>query len=360
VNAVRALLAAFLLLVASAAGAARPVELDLFYGAGCPHCAAMQEALQRLRERHPELRVREHEVYADRENAGLFERVARGYGVAIEGVPTVFVGDYAIVGYSVEIEAALERVIGDCGARGCASPLARAAAGAPAALTVSAVVAGAAVDAINPCAFAVLILLITAILASGARRRALYAGLAFTLSVFISYYLMGLGLYSAVHAARLTHALYVAIALLAIVIGLFNLKDYLWYGKWFAMEVPQTWRPAMKKLLQGVTSIPGAFLVGFAVSLFLLPCTSGPYIVVLGLLAKTATQAQAALWLLLYNAIFVLPMVTITGAVYLGWTTTEKLEAWRTRSLRTLHLVAAIVLLLLGLAMLGSLWLGLV
>jgi len=356
----RGLLVAFLWLVPAAAGAAYPVELDLFYGSGCPHCAGMQQSLERMQQRYPELRMREHEVYFNAENADLFERVARGYGVQIEGVPTVFVGEHAIVGYSSEIEAWLDRVIRECSARGCGSPLARAAAGAPAGLTISAVIAGAAVDAINPCAFAVLIILITAILASGARRRALYAGLLFSLSVFVSYYLMGLGLYSAVQAARLTHALYVAIALLAIVIGLFNLKDYLWYGKWFAMEVPQRWRPAMKKLLQGVTSVPGAFLVGFAVSLFLLPCTSGPYIVVLGLLAKTSTQSQAALWLLLYNAIFVLPMVAITGAVYLGWTTAEKLEQWRTRSLRLLHLIAGIVLLMLGLAMLGSLWLGLV
>jgi cytochrome c biogenesis protein CcdA len=356
----RALAAALLLVAAAAAAAAHPVELDHFYGAGCPHCAAMQEALGRLRERYPELRVREHEVYAERANASLFESVARGYGVEIEGVPTVFVGSRAFAGYSAEIEADLEQAVRECSARGCTSPLARAVSAAPAGLTPSAVITGAAVDAINPCAFAVLVILITAILGSGARRRALYAGLAFSLSVFISYYLMGLGLYSAVQAARVTHALYVAIGVLAILIGLANLKDWLWYGKWFAMEVPQRWRPAMKRLLQGVTSVPGAFLVGFAVSLFLLPCTSGPYIVVLGLLAKTATQAQAALWLLLYNAIFVLPMILITAGVYLGWTTTDKLEAWRTRSLRLLHLVAGILLLLLGAAMLGSLWLGLV
>jgi cytochrome c biogenesis protein CcdA/glutaredoxin len=357
---VRALLAALLLGAAVTASAALPVELDLFYGQGCPHCADMRQALQRIERQYPELRVREHEVYFDPENARLFARVAHGYGVEIEGVPTVFVGDTVLVGYSDEIESSLERAIRACSARGCPSPLARAAAGAPAGLTLSAVLAGAAVDAINPCEFAVLIILLTAILASGARRRALAAGLAFTLAIFISYYLMGLGLYTAVQAARLTQALYVAVALLAIVIGLFNLKDYLWYGRWFAMEVPQRWRPALKRLLQGVTSTPGAFLVGFAVSLFLLPCTSGPYIVVLGLLAKSSTQGQAALWLLLYNAIFVLPMIAITGAVYLGWTSAEALEQWRTRSLRVLHLVAGIVLLLLGLGLLVALRLGLV
>jgi len=236
----------------------------------------------------------------------------------------------------------------------CASPVARAAPeAAPAGLTVSAVLAGAFVDSINPCEFAVLIILTTAVLAAGDRRRALGAGLAFTLAVFISYYLMGIGLYSAVRAAGVTRAIYLATAVLAIVMGLFNLKDYLWYGKWFLMEVPLGWRPRLKRLLQGVTSVPGAFAVGFLVSLFLLPCTSGPYVVVLGLLAQTTTRAEAAAWLLLYNAIFVAPMALITGAIYLGLTNTERLEQWRTRSLRKLHLVAGLVLLLLGFGMLG-------
>lgn len=339
---------------------AQPVELALFYGRGCPHCASMQQFLQHLQEAHPELRVLQYEVYFDRGNARLFERVAEGYGIPIEGVPTVYVGSQAITGYSEEIGAMLERAIVACRDHGCGSPLTRAAAAAPASLTLSAVVAGAAVDAINPCAFAVLIILITAVIASGSKQRALYAGLVFSASVFISYYLMGLGLYSAVQAAGITHKLYVVIALLAIAIGLFNLKDYLWYGKWFTMEVPQSWRPTLKKLLQGVTSVPGAFLIGFVVSLFLLPCTSGPYIVILGLLAKTATAASAMLWLLLYNAIFILPMVLITAAVYRGWTSAEKVEEWRAQRVRILHLVAGIVILLLGLLMLASLWLGLV
>ena len=70
----------------------------------------------------------------------------------------------------------------------------------------------------------------------------------------------------------------------------------------------------MKRIIQRVTSVPGAFLTGFVVSLFLLPCTSGPYIVILGLLGKTATRPEALAWLVLYNLIFVLPMVAITGS----------------------------------------------
>lgn len=344
----------------AAARAPHRADLVFFYGRGCPHCASMRRFLRTMQAKYPQLSVDEREVYFDPANARLFERVASGYGVPIEGVPTVYVGRHAIAGFSEDMAARVEDAIRECSRRACAPPLTRAAGSAAAGLTLAAVVAGAAVDAINPCAFAVLVILLTAVLAAGDRRRALYAGLAFALAVFISYYLMGLGLYSAAQAAGVTQAAYVVIAVLAIVIGLFNLKDWLWYGRWITMEVPLSWRPALQGLIRRVTSAPGAFVVGFVVSVFLLPCTSGPYVVILGLLAKATTRASAALWLLLYNAIFVLPMVLITGAVYLGLTSAQRIEAWRTQRLRTLHLVAGIVILLLGLTMLVSLWLGLV
>jgi cytochrome c biogenesis protein CcdA len=365
-NIMRKALLALLLLVAACCGAAPALaqdagsaELVLFYGRGCPHCAGMQDYLGTLKERYPQLRVGAYEVYFDGGNARLFERMADAYGLKIEGVPTAFLGDRAFSGYSEDMQPEIERQIRQCLARGCASPLNRLAGTARArTLTLSAVLSAAAVDAINPCAFAVLIILITAVLGAGGRKRALYAGLAFSLSVFISYYLMGLGLYSAVEAAGVTHGLYVAVAMVAILIGLFNLKDYLWYGKWFIMEVPLSWRPKLKRLIQHVTSIPGAFAIGFVVSLFLLPCTSGPYIVILGLLAKTETRAAAMLWLVLYNVVFVTPMIGITAAVYFGLTTAEKAEAWRTSHLAIMHLIAGVIILLLGAAMLASLWLG--
>lgn len=227
-------------------------------------------------------------------------------------------------------------------------------------LTLSAVLGAAAVDAINPCAFAVLIILLTTILVAGKKLRALGAGLAFTVSIYISYFLMGLGLYSVIQAAGVTHLFYLIVAILAIIIGLFNLKDYLWYGKWFTMEVPQAWRPRLKSLIKGVTSIPGAFLIGFLVSLFLLPCTSGPYIVILGLLAKVATRAVAISLLLLYNFIFILPMLAITLLVYFGLATTEKAEKWRQRRLKILHLIAGLLMIGLGIGMLVALKLGIV
>ncbi len=225
---------------------AKTVDLVLFYGRGCPHCAALREFLTTMEQKFPALRVRAYEVYFDPGNDRLFQRMASAYGVEIEGVPTTFLGNQTFAGYAEEMQPQIEQaIVRQCVTQGCESPLTRVA-GVTAKvrpLTVSAVLLGAAVDAINPCAFAVLIILITAVLGAGGRRRALYAGLAFSLSIFLSYYLMGIGLYSAVEAAGISRGLYIAVAALAILIGLFNLKDYLWYGKWFVMEVPLSWRP---------------------------------------------------------------------------------------------------------------------
>jgi cytochrome c biogenesis protein CcdA/glutaredoxin len=346
------------------------VDLVFFYGRGCPHCAREEVFLEDMQEKYPDLKVHAHEVYFDKQGRQLFEDMAEAFGSSVSGVPTTFINGKMIVGFTDALGRSIEQEIMHCIEVGCLNPLDRLEINETVTiegdkspiedpgktetvekLTIGAVLTAAAVDAINPCAFAVLIILLTTILAAGTKKRVLAAGIAFTLSIYISYFLMGLGLFSAIQAAGITHTFYAIVAVLAILVGLFNLKDYLWYGKWFIMEVPRAWRPRMKAVLKGVTSIPGAFLIGFVISLFLLPCTSGPYIVILGLLAKTATRAYAMGLLLLYNFIFVLPMLIITFAIYFGFTTTEKAEEWRTRKLKVLHLIAGVIMVLLGIFM---------
>lgn len=97
---------------------------------------------------------------------------------------------------------------------------------------------------------------------------------------------MGLGFLKLIvqETTQYTSAFKWAIGILGILIGLANLKDFFWYGKGFIMEVPLAWRPRMMKIIQAVVSPWGAFAVGIIVSLFLLPCSAGPYVTVLMLL----------------------------------------------------------------------------
>ena len=108
------------------------------------------------------------------------------------------------------------------------------------------------------------------------------------------------------------------------------------------------WRPKLKKIIGGVTSIPGAIIIGFLCSLFLLPCSSGPYLVILGLLANNSTRAGAIPLLLIYNLVFVMPMIIITIMVYLGTTTVEQIRDWREKNIRLIHLISGIIMIILA------------
>ncbi|MCF7740228.1 MAG: hypothetical protein K9N00_00400 [Candidatus Marinimicrobia bacterium] len=216
-------------------------------------------------------------------------------------------------------------------------------------VTLPAVIGAAAVDAFNPCACAVLALLLgTILLGSKSKKKVLGAGLAFTAATFISYTLMGLGLLKAIRISGLQQYIYLGASILAIILGLVNMKDYFNTKDKFNIEVPDSWKPKLKKMTSGISSIPGAFGTGFLISIFLLPCTSGPYIVIIGMLGDQATRLEAILLLIIYNLIFVIPFIIITLGVSLGFTTTARVENWRKKKEGKFHLATGIAMVALG------------
>jgi len=356
---------------------AAETEVWFFYGKGCPHCAEMKPFLESLQEKYPEMNLVEYEIYFNKSNLELFYKTAQAYGVEVEGVPTVFIDEKVFVGQSYSIDKEIENELKNCIEKGCVSPedilknrtTASVYQGSKSGLTLqelqtqtgltwSALVGAAAVDSINPCTIAVQLILLTTILASGIRKKVLFAGLAFTTSIFISYFLMGLGIYSALEISGMSHAFYYIIVVIAFAFGILSIKDYFEYkpGGW-AVEIPMSWRPKLKKILSGVTSPLGAAFVGFFCSLFLLPCSSGPYLVVLGLLAKTSTRMIAIPLLLIYNFVFVLPMIAITLLVYFGMTSVEKAKEWREKNIKKLHLVSGIIMMALAVLLALSIYL---
>ena len=205
-------------------------------------------------------------------------------------------------------------------------------------------------DSINPCAFAVILLLLSSILIETKdKKKAILAGFLFALAVFLSYLAMWLGLFSALASATNTVIIKWIVWILGIIVWLANLKDFFWYGEWFRMEVPLARRPTMHKVIKRATSPIWAFVVWFLVSLFLLPCTSGPYITILGYLASenSAVNTRWLIYLIIYNLIFILPMIWITLLVWLGVKSAEELAAFRHKNIKIIHLI--VWLLMLGL-----------
>ena len=223
----------------------------------------------------------------------------------------------------------------------------------------------ALVDSVNPCAIAVLILLLSTFFMRNPNKRykLLLAGFAFALGIFVFYFMIGifllLGIKSALAITDLRNVyIYTAFGVFSIVLGLLNLKDYFHYGiLGFTMEVPMRWKPKMGATLDMIVlklaSIPGAFIAGVAVTAFLLPCITGPYIVA-GSLLSGLNIFDASLWLAFYNFLFVLPMLIITTIIFFGFSSIEKASEFRERNVKKLHLIAGILLIIVGAIMLSS------
>ena len=136
------------------------------------------------------------------------------------------------------------------------------------------------------------------------------------------------------------------------IIGALNIKDFFMYKPGgIVTEMPIFMRPKVKKIIKKITSSKGAFITGFIVTIFLLPCTIGPYIIVSGLLADLGLLG-ALPWLLYYNAVFVLPMLIIVGIVYYGFAKVDEVSGWKQANIKVLHLIAGILLFLVGFALL--------
>ncbi|HDL85699.1 MAG TPA: hypothetical protein ENH11_05155 [Candidatus Acetothermia bacterium] len=352
-------------------------QLVLFYQDGCPHCARMESFLNRIEPDYPQLEIKRYEIH-DPGAPGLLNRLLKAYDAKLGSVPIIFIGDVAMVAdtfYNLPApsvspttiggragEMMLEQVIAQAIKANAPSPLTRVEEATESSLTnkltLPAVILAAAADSVNPCTFAVLVLLLGTLLVAGKKGKMLPAGFAFILAIYISYFLMGLGIFSAIQAAGVQRPFILAVSGLAILLGLWNMKDYFAYGKWFTIEVPKRWRPLVKKVTSSVVTVPGAFAVGVLDSLFLLPCSSGPYIAILALLSKTTTKAHGIWLLLFYNLIFILPLIIITLAVYFGYTTTARAERWRSQRLGKLHLISGIIMFLLGAGMIIAVQLG--
>lgn len=216
----------------------------------------------------------------------------------------------------------------------------------------------AAADAVNPCALAVMAIVLMALLLKNPEKRkyVLIGGFSFTAAVYILYFLYGIVMVQIFsHAIPETgiysYYVYKGFGVFAIILGILNLKDFIVYKPGsLGTEMPLKLRPRMKLLIKRITTPKGAFVIGLFVTLFLLPCTIGPYIIAAGELS-VLNFFKAIPWLLFYNLIFIIPMIAITLIIYFGLTTVDKVSGWKEKNIRYLHLIEGLILTILGILM---------
>ncbi len=228
-------------------------------------------------------------------------------------------------------------------------------------ISIGKVVALAIADAVNPCEFAVLTMILISIIAynPNKRRDVIWGGLAFGSAVFIMYMIYGVFIIKSFQMMGTITAvrpfLYKGLGGLALILGSLQIKDFFSYEEGqLTTEMPMSWRPKLKRLIGKVTSPLGAFGIGLFVTVFLLPCTIGPYIILGGMLSVMDIIKTLPM-LVLHNLIFVAPIFIITGIVYLGFSQVEDVQDWKDKNIRILHLIAGLIIFGIGVAMLAGL-----
>lgn len=207
----------------------------------------------------------------------------------------------------------------------------------------------ALIDSVNPCAFSILLLTIAFLLSIGKlRSNVLQIGSSYIAGVFVVYLLIGLGLLQTLHIFDTPHFMANVGAGLLVLLGAINVTNEFVPAFPIKLAIPHAAHRRIAVLMEHA-SVPTAFLLGGLVGLCEFPCTGGPYLMVIGLLHDQTTYYAGVGYLLLYNAIFILPLVLIllfaSDQSLLG-----KVQAWQQRKRRTMRLTGGAAMIALGLA----------
>lgn len=189
-------------------------------------------------------------------------------------------------------------------------------------VTLPTVIIAGLIDGINPCAFTVLLLFITALVASiqvgeqqvkSLRARLLGMGGIYISAIFLTYLTLGIGLLKSAEFFTQQHLPARIGALVAVLLGLWMLKDYFLPDVGWRLQAPGRLGGVARQMGKKAT-LPALILGGFLIGLCTVPCSGAVYLAVLSLLAAQPTALMGYAYLLLYNIIFILPLVFVLAA----------------------------------------------
>ena len=367
---------------ASASGSATPaVDLHFFWSARCPHCLEARPFVLTLPEQLDGVTLHDLEISRSRENAGRYVAMASALGERASAVPAfVFCGEMHVGWESAATTGArlLDRLRA-CRDRAQGGSVA-AAGGAPAEIDVpwlgrvqvdalslpmfTVVIAG--LDAFNPCAFFVLLFLLGLLVNQRQRGRMLLIGGTFVLISGLMYFAFmaaWLNLFRLLEGVAWVTAV---AALLAILIGAINVKDYFAFKQGVSLSIPKSRLPKIYQRGRAVLSagslpamLGATVVLGTAANFYELLCTAGFPMVYTRVLTLHGLSGSAHyLYLALYNLIYVIPLLAIVLVVTFATGRRQLSE----REGRLLKLMSGLMMLGLGLLLLlapehlSSLW----
>jgi cytochrome c biogenesis protein CcdA len=329
--------------LAAAVNAAPAVHVRFFH-TECEECARVRGVLDDISGRYAGRIVIHDYDYMVPSNYLLLVELETALGITVEQPVGVYVGSNAVYGVE-QIEAHVEPLI--VAGLEYGVPLWLPVSGTNAAVSVEeqppdesnavvqryrrftplAVAGAGLIDGVNPCAFATLVLFISLLTVySNSKRDIIATGLVFAAAIFLTYFLLGLALHGLLawvraipFAARSINLLLIAVCVVCAILSARDAWKVWQAGKQedMALGLPHSWREKISRLLSQYTGrrrwLLGVFAVGIVVSLIESVCTGQVYVPTLNYIVRSGAERAAALTLLvLYNIMFVVPLLLLT------------------------------------------------
>ncbi|MCD4672101.1 MAG: cytochrome c biogenesis CcdA family protein [Anaerolineaceae bacterium] len=320
-----------------------PIYAVYFYQTGCQSCSRVEADLNYLRSRYPQLIIKVFNIY---DNAGLADWLTKKAGRSIKDLhtPALFIADEAWFGEEEITPAVVEDALLTNEENGTTKiweiydPSQSGLEDLFKSMSWAAVVFAGLVDGLNPCAFATLIFFVSYLTLSGRKgREVLGVGCAFTLGVFLAYLAVGLGFYKVLDLLGETLTVinrwvYGLTAAFCLGLAVFSLIDFFRVRKGgtsnMTLKLPEPLRKrinaTIRKGRNQTAYVGGAFLTGLVVSFLELACTGQVYLpTIIAVSSNPDLRAQAIGYLVLYNLMFIVPLIVVFILAYYGTTSKD-------------------------------------
>ena len=219
--------------------------------------------------------------------------------------------------------------------------------------TLPAIIAVGLIDGVNPCAVTVIVFFMSFLTFQGYRKREIVViGIVFILSVYLTYVLIGLGIFEFLYKLQgfwlLTKVLNITVGIISISFSIYALCDFIKYRKTkstddLLLSLPQSIKNQIHKVIGSCYRVHkeennivfkrplialgvGALVTGFLVSVLEAVCVAKIYLpTIIFVLKTTNLKSKALIYLLLYNLLFVVPLLIIFCFALTG-TTSERFQ----------------------------------
>jgi len=337
-----------------------PVKVHIFYSVDCDSCKRALEELNNIKQENPDFELITYEL-SEKDNVTLLFYLFDELGIEELDykIPVLFLGDKFFIGeedFLKGFQQSLNDAVGQKDFKDSTGELIEKyrtevsknnQTGTKEYLRFPVVIVSALADSINPCAIGVIIILISSIIASRNRKYALIAGIIYIAVIFIVYFFIGIGFIYLTKSIQIPRLFFIILGAILIALGLFSAKDFFWDKKGFSLGIPSPIKNIIEKNIYKATII-SILVIGVLISIFEATCSGAVYFGILSIISRTGISLSSVLMLLLYNFIFVLPLLVILLVFYFGIPARKVQRLFIQKNRRIYRLVLGIILVLLG------------